>query len=938
MCRVPCAVCLLALLPLAVSAQYYNQGAAPASLRWSQLRGEHHRVIFPTPYERQAVRLMHYLDTLHAVIGHDYRYGALELPVVVQTHNFASNGLVMRAPTRMELIVPPPAAMTPEPWLKQLAAHELRHAVQYNNADRHVIRALSYVLGDQATLVGVAQFPIWALEGDAVLAETQTATFGRGLQPSFTLRYRALLADPAYKRLATDKWFSGSYKDFMPDHYAVGYQIVSFARTRYGENIWDRVADFSARRPYLILTAQVALRKYYGTSVRGLLRATMGDLAAFWDSLPAVEASGRRVATPITSYTTYSSPLVAGGRVVAVKSDLDRPERLVAISPSGERELLRMGIPNSPLAYDPSRGRIYWSELRRSKLWGQRVNSQLVYTEFDGFSKPRPRLVRGARQVLFPTPAENGAVAYVHYDYSGQYSIRLLGGGVVAAFEPPVSLHGLAYDAGNYYFLAVGERGMWIGSVDARGRVGTIRQPGYSTLSDLRTAGGRLYFTSTYSGRDEAHAWDAATAREWQLTASHYGSFAPAPLGDSLLTATYSAEGYLLAKHPAARTREVPQESLPRNVVNPPRAQWASDFNIDRVHVADTTAREIRRYRKLPHALNLHSWAPASFDALGVTAGSESADDITAGVTLISQNLLSTTTLAARWGVRGGASLWEMGLEYGGLPVKFSLAMEAGGGYQRVYGASMLASLPPLKEHFRLETRARLPILFDRGAHIRLLQPALDYEYYNALLFKSDSTFTRGLHKLVGTLYWADEARLAHRDFLPRWGYALSASVAVNPADDRFSTLWGLLGRAYLPGLAPHHSLQLRAAVQGQSEGAYHFSQKLLFPKGAEWGVAPQRYRAAALDYALPLACPDRGIPSLIYLKRVRLNVAGYYARYQPFRSREWREAWSWGGDVSLDVNLLRTPASATNTLGFSLYRPSDRRGVFAGFFYTLPI
>ena len=36
-----------------------------------------------------------------------------------------------------------------------------------------------------------------------------------------------------------DKWFCGSYRDYIPDHYELGYQICSYAYARYDENVWD---------------------------------------------------------------------------------------------------------------------------------------------------------------------------------------------------------------------------------------------------------------------------------------------------------------------------------------------------------------------------------------------------------------------------------------------------------------------------------------------------------------------------------------------------------------------------------------------------------------------------------------------------------------------------------------------------------------------------
>ena len=53
----------------------------------------------------------------------------------------------------------------------------------------------------------------------------------------------------------------------------------------------------------------------------------------------------------------------------------------------------------------------------------------------------------------------------------------------------------------------------------------------YITLSDLRAGGGRLYYGSIASGKDEAHCYDLTTRREFRITTSAYGSFDPAPAG-----------------------------------------------------------------------------------------------------------------------------------------------------------------------------------------------------------------------------------------------------------------------------------------------------------------------------------------------------------------------------------------------------------------------
>ena len=102
--------------------------------------------------------------------------------------------------------------------------------MQYNNLNRGVIKGLSYVLGQQGSTVGLLLLPIWLIEGDAVQMETQMSSFGRALQPSFTMEYRAL-GDAVHSRRNIDRWFCGSYRTNVPDHYHLGYQIAAYADT-----------------------------------------------------------------------------------------------------------------------------------------------------------------------------------------------------------------------------------------------------------------------------------------------------------------------------------------------------------------------------------------------------------------------------------------------------------------------------------------------------------------------------------------------------------------------------------------------------------------------------------------------------------------------------------------------------------------------------------
>ncbi len=955
-------------------AQYYTWGSDPPQ-KWSELRTPDVRILYPDTVGDIARRTLCYINAVRPSIGYGFRHGPMRIPFVMHPENFQSNGLVMYLPKRVEFLTSPAIDSYSMPWYKQLVAHEYRHAVQYNNLNRGVIRALSYVLGQQGSTIGLLCLPMWVLEGDAVMSETMMSSFGRGLQPSFSMGYRAL-GHVGRERRNIDRWFCGSYRDYIPDHYELGYQICSYAWDRYGENIWDKVAWYGARNPYVIFTTSVALRKFYRTDADELFHATFDALERFWASLPERHDS----ATPLTelpgdNHTTYQWPLPLGDTaVVTLKSDLARTSRFVVLDRRTGRE--RTVCHTGQVSTRPSMwgGRLWWTEYRRSMLFEQRVNSQLCYMDLaDG----RPHTFAHERQALYPTAAEH-AVAWVEYAPDGRYTVvvRPRAGGEERYATPFRSeIHGLAWDdcTRAWYVLMTDDSGMWLGRIDAEG-VHPLTRGAYITLSDLRAGGGRLYYGSIASGFDEVHCYDLLDRREYRITTSAYGSFDPAPAGDEVLLTTYDSLGYRVAEQRAdSALIPVAASRLPENRVNPPYRRWEV-VNLDTVRFtapdSAALAREVpsRRYRKTPHLINVHSWMPLAFNPFSLTE--EQMINFNMGFTLISQNLLSNTEAYASYGWnRHEGSLVNLGVRYYGLGVRFDLDASYGGSqlfyslasYDPQTGEPVYQPMPAPDKYYSLGLTATLPLYFQRGYHTRQLSVWGGWNYSNGMVADLGKIewdngsihniqrigFRRGLHKVSFGAGFSDQVRMAHRDLAPRWGYTLSASYTFNPTNTHFSDLIAVYGRGYLPGIAPHHSLSVAATFQ-TSVGGYKFpsgyaplsyKSTSLIPRGfSSAEIVSNDYTAAEMNYQFPAWYPEGGIGSVLYIKRLRLNVGADYAQFrQPAgRAMAWRRLWSAGGDVILDFNLFRQPASATATLTLSCYRPSDG-GVWFGASVGLP-
>ncbi len=961
------------------AAQYYTWGSDAASLRWETVRTPDVRVIYPDTVRDAARRTLFYIEAVKPSIGYGFRHGPMPIPFVMHPENFRSNGLVMWLPKRVEFLTSPAVDGYSMPWLKQLVAHEYRHAVQYNNLNRGVIKAASWLLGQQGSTIGLLFMPIWAMEGDAVMSETEMSSFGRGLQPRFTLEYRAM-GDLAAAGGNIDKWFCGSYRDMVPDHYQLGYQICSYAYTRYGENIWDKVARFSVRNPYLFFTNPVALKKFYGTSVDDLFRATFSDLASWWASLPPQEDSAAPLTPlPERNYTTYRWPLPLGDTaVLALKTDFDRATRFVRIdrrTGAEERIACTGSVSTRPAV---GGGRVWWTEYRRSLLFEQRVNSQLCYMDLaDG----RPRTVAGRRNALYPAVVRDSLLAWVEYRPDGSFAVvRTDAKGCERRTPaPPRSeIHGLAWDdtTDALYVLITDDSGMWPGRVEQTG-IRPLRPGAYVTLSDLRAGGGKLYFGSIATGRDEAHCLDLSTGEERRLTTSAYGSFSPAPDGSgATLLTNYPRRGYRVAVQTAqAGPDTVAFARLPRNVVNPPRRRWkVANLDTVRFTAADSAAQyakhRARRYRKIPTLVKFHSWMPLAFDPFELV--DEHNVNLNVGVTLVSQNLLSNAEGFVSYGWnRSEGSLVRAALRYFGLGVQLDVD-GAYGGNQVFYslmqtdpetGADVYQKRPSPDRYYSVGAAATLPLYFQRGYHTRRLSVSAGWNFSNGMVAKvgelrfdketgaitniENIGFRKGLHKLTFGVGWSDAVQAAHRDFVSPWSYTLSANYAFNPADEHFSDLISLYGRVYTPGFFAHNSLSVAAAYQ-TSIGGYRlpsgetflsYRSTRLLPRGVDAAdIRSDDYTALSVDYQFPLCYPEGGISSVLYFKRIRLNLGGDFAQFRYFGGgrERWRRLWSYGGDVVFDVNVFRQPASATASVKLSVYKPSNG-GVWVGAGFGLP-
>src|SRR4030095_1855951 len=59
---------------------------------------------------------------------------------------------------------------------------------------------------------------------------------------------------------------NGSFKDYVPDHYPLGYMLVAYGREKYGDNFWKDVTQDAAAFHSFFYPMQHAIKKYANIS------------------------------------------------------------------------------------------------------------------------------------------------------------------------------------------------------------------------------------------------------------------------------------------------------------------------------------------------------------------------------------------------------------------------------------------------------------------------------------------------------------------------------------------------------------------------------------------------------------------------------------------------------------------------------------------------
>ena len=906
----------------ALQAQYYVKDQDPASIHWKEINTKHFQILFPENYSKEAQRLTNILEYSFPHVSGQLEHQPSKIPVIVHNYSVISNGFVSWAPKRIELYPVPDPGSFPQKSLEQLALHELRHVVQVDKLNQGFTHIFSWLLGQQAIGSVSGIIPFWLLEGDAVYSETSLSSSGRGRLPFFKMKLRALSLEKE-DFYSFDKMYFGSYKNYIPDYYQYGYQMIAFSRQEYGKNLWTNSIDYIAKNPYIFFPLHLSLKKQIGLSKRELYNKTFNYLHKEWEK----QNSQTRFTEFDTinkikrkSYINYRFPQYLNDSIIiAEKSGIDQIKEFITLNTrSGkEKTVYKPGYYQS-LRLSVAANKIVWSENIPDPRWGNRSYSDIKI--FDLTTSSETRLTNKNRY-FSPAISYNGEkIVTVEINKENDASLVILDtryGRTIQKIEIPGGLTPLmptwSKSDGHIFLTVLSKNGKSIREVDPETQIWKIWvTSGFDDIKNIIPLDNFILFHATYSGIDNIYALNKNSMELYQVTSSKFGAFdvSVSPDRSQIVFSDYTSTGYNLGKMVFDVDRF--QKTFPFKNPEEIKVNQQEKFVFNQESIPDTKY-EITPYKKGLHLLNFHSWMPFYFDLDNFELTNPT---ITPGFTLLSQDILSTaiTTLGyeyrnnrhylhSKFTYKGWYPVIELSADYGGTPVIYRDSAEI-----------------PLPENYsnRIDLRSKiyLPLNLTHNRFGKFFKPSFEIVYTNSFLYNGENqVYEKGRFLLNYRLYYATLLKLSHRDFQPRWGQVFDMNFLHTPFnhvnygnDFSFRTVF------YFPGFLKHDGLKFKIGKEKQNPKKFLFYNTVDFPRGYKQ-IISEELTAISGEYSIPLLYPDLNLFSLTYLKRFRGNVFVDYAtgkRNHDLLNRTFnkysQEFLSIGGGLLADVHFFRIP------------------------------
>lgn len=858
-------------------------GGFPSSFKWKQINTDTARIIYTPGARAEAQRIA---TILHRMADTVNQLGIQtgKINVVLHSNTTLANGYVALAPFRSEYYLVPgsnPFEFGNLPWADQLVVHEYRHVQQYNNFNRGLSKAFGVVLGQEGRALGNAlSVPDWFFEGDAVYAETVLTPQGRGRMPYFLNGFNSLWKEG--RNYSWMKLRNGSLKDYVPNHYQLGYLLTNYGYLKYGEDFWKKVTQDASAFNGVVYPFQRAVKRYSGLNYKTFREEALKFYSH--DITKKRDEQQKR-----TTVTDYIFPQVIGrDSLLYLKTSYKRLPGFYLKTSKGEKLIKLRNISSEDwLSYRD--GVVAYTSYSTNPRWSLIDYSDIILLDL---ATRKETKLTSHKKYFTPDLSPNAKeLIAAYFTDSLQSELHLLTrqGEVVkriAAPEHALFLQPRFIDAQN---VVVGVR--WPNATMTleqlnlpSGQFTTLVPHTRATLGFPFLADNTIYFVSSLAGNDDLYSLSLKDKKIKKLTSGQTGRYFPSVYQDTLTWSAFTSNGYRIQRK-ALKEMEAAE-------VNPMHLQEElAPIEIAGVNSAVNVMRTPERsfperpYSKSTGLFNFHSWRPGY-------------EDPEFTFSLYSDNILNTFSneVFYRYNQNERSNTVGFNTAYGGW---FPMIT---GGYEYTYGRHIeLPGKTLTLDQSEVRVGYQVPLSFTAGKTYKFFNVGSNLVFNNLKPtgFFKDSLESQNTTYLHHFLTWTQQLPRARQHIYPKFGYSTSLQYRHRLDEKGFQALGS--GNLYLPALFRNHSLVLSGSYQETDTSNVLFSNRFANSRGYEDYYFSRMWRLSG-NYHFPLFYPDKGFANLVYFLRVRSNVFYDFTRVYSNNKSRSLDLRSTGAEVYFDT------------------------------------
>jgi len=856
-----------------LSAQEF--GGNPPSIKWKQINTDTARIIFPEGLDSSAQRVasvVHFLAAKNNSLGS----GLHKINIVLQNQSTIANAYVGLGPYRSEFFLTPSFNnfdLGSIPWAEDLASHEYRHVQQFSNFRVGLSKVMYYLAGDDGLALAInAAVPDWFYEGDAVYNETVHTEQGRGRIPFFTNQYKSLWLDN--KQYSWMKLRNGSLKDYVPNHYPLGYLLVNYGYEKYGTDFWGKVTKDAASYKSLFYPFQNAIKKHtrldYKTFTKQAfdfykLKEGIQHKSATQEKLNQGTYVGeQKITTPTLDYVTnYFFPYqLDNGSLLYLKSSYRKRPAFVIKDNSGEH-VLRIKDISLDEQYSYRNGKIVYSAYKPHVRWGWQNYGEIRLLDIK--SGNQQTITHNTKYFSPDINSDGSKIVAINYETNGKCGLHIIdvnSGRVIKRIESSeINVFTDPKFVGDTAIVACArfrDGQMSLVLADVSGSLMRLTPPSYHVIGFPNVQYDKVYFTASFDGNDEVFMLQLSDKKIFQVSNSSTGNYFVNAFGNKLVYSNFTADGYQL--------KEIGIDKIVLKEIDPLALQSptnhfpvAKESDYSGLGLKDIVTRNfaVNKYKKGTKLLNFHSWRPYYEDPIFT-------------YTVYGQNILNTlqTELYYLYNQDENTSAVGFNTIYGALFPYLSAGAE--------YTFKRTDTLNNItREWNQLDTRIGLnfPLDLSGGRFFRNLNFGSSYVFrfeYNTGPNK-DLFVENNFSYLSHFINYSQQVQMARQDIFPRLGFNFSLqyrdAISKYESYQFFST-----GHIYLPGFISNHSVVLDGAFQQRDTFRILFSNRFPYSRGYNEAYLSRMWKLGA-NYHFPLWIPDWGFGNILYIQRIRANA-----------------------------------------------------------------